>query len=111
MARRLLIGSAWVLGTAIAIPVVLGLYAGTFISSGLGRTDSAEISALVGIVLLTLVAAVYVGLLGARGRLPGTAHGGAVAHHPTGGSGLMGRLFAFLGILIASSSIAAIVAA
>lgn len=111
MARKLLVSSAWVLGTATAIPLLLGLYVGTFISPGLGGTDSAEISAALGIVLLTLAASIYVGFLGSRGRLPGTAHRGAVADNPSGGPRFLARLFAFLGILVASSAVAAIVAA
>ena len=111
MARKIFVSSAWVLATAAAIPMLLGLYVGTFISPGLGGTDSAEISAALGIVLLTLVASIYVGILGSRGRLPGTAHRSAVDENPTGGPRLMGRLFAFLGILISSSAVAAIVAA
>lgn len=111
MARKLLVSSAWVLGTATAIPMLLVAYVGIFISPGLGQTDSAEISAILGIILLTLVASIYVGILGWRGRLPGTAHRSTRAENLTGGPRFMGRLFAFLGILIVSSAVAAIVAA
>jgi len=111
MARKFWVSSAWVLGTAIGIPMVLGIYVGIFISPGLGSTDSAEISAALGILVLTLVASVYVGFLGFRGRLPGTTHRNVVGEKPRSKGGVMVRLFAFLGILVASSAVAAIVAA
>jgi len=43
------------MSSAIGIPALLGRFVGKFISPGLGRTDTAEISAGLGIVVLTLV--------------------------------------------------------
>ena len=110
MARRQFVISAWALCAAAGIPIVLGIYVGNFISPGLGSTDTAEIFAFLGIVLLTLVGSLVIGVLGYRGRLPGTSRLGSAEEGVEGDSGLMGKTFAFLGVLIASSAVAAIVA-
>jgi len=98
------------MGAAVGIPAALGFFVREFISPGLGRTDTAEISAALGIILLTMVVSIYLGVLGYRGRLPGTFRQGASGEEKAGGN-FMGKVFAFLGVVLASSAVSAIVAA
>ena len=110
MILRIAVVSAWILGVAIGIPVLLGLFVAAFISPGLGRTDTAEISAAFGIVALTAIGAIYTGILGVRGRLPGTSGGDGAEDEAPKRSGTMGKLFTFFSVVVASSAVAAIVA-
>lgn len=111
MVRRFAVFFGWIGATALVVPAVLGLYVGAFISPGLGRTDTAEISAALGILAVALAATVWMGVLGHQGRLPGTARGESGVASPGNRSGFMGRFFSFLLVVLAASGISALVAA
>lgn len=109
--RRLILIPAWMIGSAVAIALGLTFLIHWLISPGLGRTDTAEIAAALGVVTLTLVVFIYVGVLGYRGRLPGTSRRDTPGEPKREGRKFMGKAFAALGIVMVAAAIAAIVSA
>jgi predicted alpha/beta superfamily hydrolase len=111
MMRRNAAILAWIVGAAIGIPSALGFFILQLISPGLGRTDTAEIFAAAGVLVLAPVGAVYLGVLGFRGRLPGTSRANDQKEEEPMTDGPMGRLLSFISVILASSAVAAIVSA